>query len=122
MRLTDTPIARWGALAISDPVVAALSHQREDGALRIRALGDPFAARAVENLAAPSPHAPDRHVDVADVEVIKPERDRRRRRLCEHAADGLPPGGEQLIWVGLRFLPAEKLAVERPRILPVGGE
>src|SRR5262245_42890229 len=39
------PIARRGALEISDPIVAALSHQCEDSALRVRALGDPFAAR-----------------------------------------------------------------------------
>src|SRR5262249_56530170 len=83
--------------------------------------------RAIDDLARPSPHALYRHVDVADVEVIKPERDRLCRRLCEHAADGLPAGGEQLIWAhravaGLRFLPAEELAVERPSFLPVRGD
>src|SRR5215510_1280607 len=125
------PIARCDAFEISDAVVAALSHQSENGALRVGALGHPSAAphfnRAMDDLATPSPHAPHRHVDVADVEVIKPERDRLRRRLCEHAADGLSSGGEQLIWahragVGLRFLPAEELAVESKRLLPVGGD
>src|SRR5215831_17420794 len=129
--LTDALMGCWHALEISDAVVAALSHQRENGALRVGALGHPSAAphfnRAVDDLATPSPHAPDRHVDVADVEVIKPERDRLRRRLCEHAADGLSSGGEQLIWahragVGLRFLPAEELAVESKCLLPVGGD
>jgi hypothetical protein len=39
------PIARCDALEISDAVVATLSHQREDGALRIRASDDPSVAR-----------------------------------------------------------------------------
>src|SRR5262249_56105161 len=48
-------------------------------------------------------------------------------RVGEEAADGRAGGGEQLIWayragVGLRLLPAEELAVERPRLLPVGSE
>src|SRR5712691_6983023 len=69
-------IARFDALEKSDTVVAPLSHQREDGTLRVRALDDPSAARhldrAVEDLAAAGLHALHRHVDVADVEVVKP--------------------------------------------------
>src|ERR1700730_18791566 len=77
------------ALEISDTVVAALSHQREDGTLRVRALDDPSVARhfdrAVEDLAVTGLHAHYRRVDVADVEVVKTERNRHRRRLGEHA-------------------------------------
>ena len=66
-------------------------------------------------------------IEIAYVEVVKPEGDRHRRRLGEHAADRLPSGGEQLIrahraGVGVPFLPAKKLAVESERLLPVGGE
>src|SRR5712691_1889929 len=66
-------------------------------------------------------------VDVADIEVIKPEWDRLFRTFSEHAADRLPTGGEQLIRVrrigfGIRFLPAKKLTVESKRLLLVGGE
>src|SRR2546430_9460072 len=109
----------WHALEVSDAVVTALSCQREDGALRIRASQDPSVAqhfnRAAEDLTATSLHALHRHVDVADVEVIKPERDRLHRGLGEHAADGLPSAGEQLSCahrspIGLRFLPTDYLA------------
>jgi hypothetical protein len=94
-------------------------------------LDDPAAVRhfnrTVEDLAATSLHALRRRVDVADVEVVKPEGDRHHRRLSDHAADRLPSGGEQLIRahsadVGFCFLPAKKLAVESQRLLPVGGE
>src|SRR6266478_2450408 len=124
-------MACWHTLEISDAVVTALSRQREDGALRIRASQDPSVARyfnrPAEDLAATSLHALHRHVDVADVEVIKPERDRLDRGLGEHAADGLPSGGEQLVCahrahIGLRFLPRAIRLAESPCLLPVGGE
>src|SRR5262249_42904000 len=111
--------------------MAALSYQSEYGALRIRATDDPPVAGdfdgTVEDLAALRFHAPERDIHVADVEVVKPERDRLRGRLGEHAADGEIADREQLIrthWaaVGLRFPPAEKLAVELPCLLPIGGE
>src|SRR3984893_15905614 len=119
------------ALEISDAVVTALSHQREDGALRVRALDDPSVARhfnwAAEHLAVAGLHAIHRHVDIADVEVIKPEGDWLRRRLGKHAADRLLSGREQLIrtdyaGVGVRLSPTKELAVESPRLLPVGGK
>src|SRR5262249_43349004 len=124
-------IARGNTLEISDAVVASLPHQGEDRALRIRAAGDPTAAqhfdRAVEDLPSAGPHAPNRDVDISDVEVIKPKRDWLHRRLGEHAADRHPSSGEQLICahcagVGVCFAPAEELAVEGERLLPVGGE
>src|SRR5713101_2286504 len=124
-------MAWWHAFEVSDAVVTAFSRQREDGALRIRASQDPSVAqhfnRAAEDLAATSLHALHRHVDVADVEVIKPERDRLHRGLGEHAAYRLPSDGEELVCahradIGLRFLPAKELAVESKRLLPVGGE
>jgi len=72
-------------------------------------------------------HPPCCFVDVGDIEIIKPERDRLHRRFGEHAADRLPAGGEHLIrayrtGVGFGFLPAEELAVEGKRLLPVGSE
>ena len=83
--------------------------------------------RTVEDLSAAGRDALRRRVDVADVEIVEPERGRDRRGLGEHAADHLPSGGEGLIRarladVGVLFLPAEKLAVESPRLLPVGGK
>src|SRR6266540_3416938 len=111
--------------------MTSIAHQREDGALRIRASGDPSFAgqfnRAVEDRPRAGLHARYRHVDVSDVEIIKPERDRLHRRLGVHAADRLPSGGEQLVraccaGVGLRLLPAKELAIKSKRLLPVGGE
>ena len=79
-RVLTAPIARCDAFEISDAVVAELSHKREDGALRVRALGAPSAARhfdrAADDLPAASLHALHRDIDVADVEVVKPEGDR----------------------------------------------
>src|SRR5215471_3212344 len=124
-------IARGDTLEISDAVMASLSHQGEDGALRIRAAGDPTAAlhfdRTVEDLPSAGRYAPDRDVDISDVEVVKPKRDWLQRRLGEHAADRLPSSGEQLICahragVGMCLPPAEELVVEGERLLPVGGE
>src|SRR6202040_3503625 len=119
------------ALEISDAVVTALSHQGEDGALRVRALDDPSVARhfdrAAEHLAVAGLHAFHRLIDIADVEVVKPEGDWLARRLGKHAADGLPPGREQLIradraGVEVCLSPTKELAVESPRFLPVGGK
>src|SRR5262245_35856207 len=124
-------IARCDALEISDAVVAARSRQREDGALRVQALDDPSAARhlerAVDDAAAGGLHALHRYVDVADVEVVEPEGDRRRRRLGAYTTDRLSSDGEQLIRVPrvavcIRLLPTEELAVESPCLLPIGGE
>src|SRR6516162_2721400 len=81
------------ALEISEPMVAARSDQREHGALGIGALQDPAATRyfnrCVEKLPARSPYALHGVVDVGDVEIIKPERDRHLSWLVEHAADRL---------------------------------
>ena len=116
---------------ISDRLVAPLSGQREHGALRVRASRDPAAAghfkRALEDPAATGLDALRRRVDVVDVEVVKPEGHGNHRRFGGHAADRLASGGEQLICahrvdVGVCFSPAKKLAVERKRLLPVGGE
>src|SRR5207247_8948117 len=116
---------------IADPVVAALSHQREECALRVRALQDPPAAQdfdwSVDDSPAAGLHPPCCLVDVGDVEVIEPERDRLRCRLGEHTADRLPAGGEYLIrayrtGVGFGLLPAEELAVEDKRLLPVDSD
>ncbi len=93
--------ARRGALETSGRAFAARSDQREHGALRVDAADDPGAAhhigRAFEDLAAGGPGALGRGVDVADAEVIEPERNRRCRGLGEHAADCLSCAGEQLI-------------------------
>src|ERR1700732_2481071 len=114
-----SPVPRVGGKArheISNSFAAALVQQREYGALRVRAMNDPGAARhgsrAIEDLAAASLHALRRRLDVADVEIVKPEGKRQCRRLGEHAADRLPCGGELLIRahradVGVRFLPAK---------------
>src|SRR5271166_2212498 len=98
---TSARIARCDGLKIPDAVVAARPRQREDGALRVRTLDDPVAARhfdgAFDDLAAAGLHALRRRIDIADVEVVEPERDRDRQRLGEHAADRYPTGGEQLV-------------------------
>ena len=78
--------ARLGALEVADRVRLAPSHHREHGAVRVRALDGPFVAgdcrRAVENLAAAGGRALHRRVDVADVEVMEPERARRVAAAC----------------------------------------
>ena len=106
---TSAKRAPWGSVHCDDHV--AFRHAR----------------RAAKDLSATSLHALRCRVDIADVEIVKPKRNRHRRGLCGHSADRLPAGGEQLICArrasfGLRFLPAKKLAVERPRLLPVGGK
>src|SRR5215472_1408137 len=87
---------RCDAPEISDSVGIARSLQRERGALRVHAPDDPAAARHFErplkDLAATGPHALRSYIDVADVEVIKPEWGRHCRRFAEHAADRLPCG------------------------------
>src|SRR5882757_163677 len=112
-------------------ILAPLSLQREDGALRVYAAGDPATARyfnrPLKYPAATGLHALRRRVDVADIEIVKPIWDRLRRSFGEDAADRQSSGGEQLIRVrrtcfGARILPAKKLAVERKGLLPVGGE
>ena len=122
---------RCGALEISDRAASPRSLQREYGALRVRASDDPAAARhfdrTFQDLAAAGLDALRRRVDVADVEIVEPEREPGSSGLGEHAADHLPSGGEGLIRarladLGVLFLPAEKVAVESPCLLPVGGE
>src|SRR5882757_5506825 len=114
----------------ADAILFSLSPQRKEGALRVNASGDPAAARqfkwSLEDLAATGLHPFGGRVDVADVEVIKPEWDGHCGKFGEHAADHLPAGGERLIRLrrtgfGVRFLPAEKFAVEGKRLPPVGG-
>ena len=103
---------------------------RKDRTLRVYASDDPTVRHfkwPLEDPAAAGLHAFSGRVDIADIEVIKPVWDLLYRTFGEHAADRLPAGGEQLIRVlrtefGVRFLPAEKLAVESKRLLPVGGE
>src|SRR5580704_6919030 len=121
-------LTRCDALEIPKATVAC---QREDGALWVRALGDPAAtrhfSRAPEDLTAPGLHPPQGRVNVADTEVVKPAGSGHCRRLGHHAADRLPAGGELLIRahgvdVGFRFLPSKELAIKSPRFLPVGGE
>src|ERR1700723_1899806 len=91
-------IARRAAREISDGAVAPLFLQREHGALRVRASGDPAPARnfkgTLEDVAATGLHARRGGVDVTHIEVEKPERGRDHGRLGEHAADRLPCGGE----------------------------
>ncbi len=79
-------------------------------------MDDQSAARhgswAIEDLATAGLHARRCGLDVADVEIVKPEGMRQGRRLGEHAADRLPSGGKLLIRahradVGVRFLPAK---------------
>ena len=92
--------AFFGALEEADRARLALSHHREQGAVRVHALDDPFVAgrfrRAMENLTAGGGRAFHRRVDVADIEVMEPQRARRVRRLPEHAADRLASDREQL--------------------------
>jgi hypothetical protein len=91
-------------------------------------LDDPVAARqlnwAVEDLPAGSLYAPRRGIYVADVKVVKPEGSRHDWGFGDHSAQRLTPRREELIGahfpdVGVRALPAEELAVESKRFLPV---
>jgi hypothetical protein len=72
--------ARCDGLEVSDSSATSPVQEREYGALRVRAMDDPGAARhgsrAVENLTAAGLHALRRRLDVADVEVVKPKGDR----------------------------------------------
>src|SRR5207302_3761125 len=81
----------------------------------------------IENLAVDCLDAPCCIVDVADSEIIKPERHGHCGRFGEHSAYGEISDREQLIGahlatVGLRLLPAKKRMVEMPGGLPIGGE
>src|SRR5436305_11751978 len=118
------------ALEIAQPVMASRYDQRKHRALRIGALENPAAARyfnrCVKNAAARSLHALHGLVDVSRVEIIKPERDRHRSRLVEHAADRLPRDGEQLIRtqrasIRLFLLPGKESGIEAPRAFPIAG-
>ena len=110
------------------PLWLRFPDQREDGALRVRALDDPVAAGHLDRArsrisAAAGLHALHGRVDVADVEVVEPEGDRHHRRLGEHAADGLPAGGEQLIsahrsGVGVRLSASRRGRCRRPTPFP----
>ena len=120
-----------GALEISNRAAFPCSLQRECGTLRIRASDDPASARCFkrtfEDFSAAGRDALRGRVDVVGVEIVEPERRRNRRGLGEHGADHLPSGGEGLIRarladLGVLFLPAEKLSVESPCLLPVGGK
>src|ERR1700722_10065927 len=111
-------VARWRALEIniSDRFAAAPVQEGEYGALRVRAMQNQSAARycsgAIQDLAAAGFHALRRRLDVVDVEIVKPEGKRQRRRLGEHAADRFPSGGELLICphhadMAIGFLPVK---------------
>ena len=83
--------------------------------------------RTLENLAAGGLHALRGRIDIADIEVEKPERNRVNRTFGEHAADRCSAGMEQLIDVrrtdiGARLPPAKKFAVKGKRLLQIGGE
>jgi hypothetical protein len=83
--------------------------------------------RTLEEPAATNFHTLRSCVDVADVEVENPGRDRHRTRLGNHAADGLLSGGKKLIGphrahLGFRFLPAKKRAIKSQSLLSVRGE
>jgi len=69
--------------------------------LRVRAAGNPAAAGYVgwplEDRAALGSDALGRRTDIGDIKVVKPEGDRRGRRLIEHAANRLPRCGELLV-------------------------
>src|SRR5580692_5429213 len=85
----------------SDPVPASLALQCEGGALRVRASEDPDALgqfeRSLQDAATGKLHTIHRRIDVVDIEIIEPERDRFRGPFAEHAADRPAAGGEQLI-------------------------
>ena len=92
-------------------------------------MNDPGAARhrnrAIENFAAAGLDAFSRRLDVADVEIVEPERQRRLR--IPHAANRLRSVGEELVRahrvdMGARFLPAKQLVVKGERPFPVSGE
>src|SRR5205807_6513910 len=102
-------------------ILAPRSLQREHGALRVDASGNPAATRQFDwslgDAAATALHAFSSHVDIPDIEIIKPERDWRPWKFGEDAADRLSAGGEQLVRIhepdlGGRWLPAKNVAVE----------
>ncbi len=81
--------------------MTSLSLQRERGALGVGASGDPVAAgqfkRTFRDLPSTDFHTLHGRIDVLDIEVKQPERERLCRTLGEHAADRQPAGGKQLI-------------------------
>src|SRR5579862_3593927 len=108
-----------------DGFAAAPIEQAENRALRILAMNNPSAARhvrrSVENFAAASFDAPRCGFNVADIDVIKPEGKRQRRRLREHAADHLASSRELQIGahcadMSAGFLPAEERIVKSERL------
>src|SRR3954454_2080876 len=80
------------ALEVADTRVAARSHEREDGSLRVCALKDPAVARhlnwTLKHVSAACLDALCGRIDIADIEVVEPEWDRHRCGLGEHAATG----------------------------------
>src|SRR5215469_4484515 len=128
----DWPTARRYAREISNSVGTAPPLQREHGALRVYAPRDEAATcqfkRALDDLPATGSDPLRGCVDVANVEVVEPERDRHQRRLRLPATDRLPARRKHLIGarradnVGIRFLPVEQLTVQCKRPFAVGGE
>src|ERR1700691_2851084 len=115
----------------SDRREAALADQREHGVLWIGTLDDPVAVRRLrrpfEDLPAAGGYTACRRIEVADGEIMKPERPRQRRRLGQYAADCLSTRGEQLISaevaaIGDGFTQTEKIAVELNRALAIVSE
>src|SRR5450759_166863 len=100
----------------------ARTEQRKCGALRIRGLHDPTAARhllrTVHDLAAVIADTSGCGVDVFDVEIEKPEAPCPRRRTIEHSADWHAAYREQLIGAhdphvhGIPLEPAKHSAIE----------
>src|SRR5262249_9868062 len=119
------PAARLGgslrpdALEVSDRTAAPLPFQREPPALPVRAQQDrpaaPQSMRAVDDPSAAGRHALRRRVNVADAEVVEPERNQRRRGSGKDTAERLRAGGKKLIGVvhlsgiGIGLPPAEDL-------------
>src|SRR2546421_157220 len=105
------------------------SNHREDGALRVEAMGDPATAGdlhgAMDDLAAGVLHPCHSALDGIDIEIIKPERRRCLRHLGHHAAAWRAACRENLIdahWShihGFGFGPAKQAGIEGEGARPV---
>src|SRR5215467_5502150 len=71
-------------------LVASLTNEREHGALRIRTVNHPAAARyfnwTLNNVAASLGDTLNLHINIVHVEIINPGRDRYRPRLGDNPA------------------------------------
>src|SRR5215831_9274202 len=113
----DDNIENYGRKRDTKKLLSPPPDEREHRALRVLGLHDPTAPWhfhwTVGNLAAANLQALDRRVEVAHIEVVKPEGDGHHRRLVEHAADRRPAGGKHLVSAHgahihrVAFLPSE---------------